>query len=602
MSNDPVIGHGAKSDMRMFTGLAASRGFVAGPVFLFHSTANDQIPEYRVEPEQLAHELARLTDAFALTRTQIRSLAIELSKRISGDEATIFDGHLMILDDPSFIGSCKEKVSREQFNAETAVNSVSEKYSSIFAAMDDAYLKERAKDVGDISKRIIRNLLGGADAQAFRVEQPCIVVADELTPSETISMPKNLILGFATDRGSNTSHASLLARALGIPAVVGLGSLSEIVKTGDLLLLDGTRGKVILNPGREERQAFEKMVARSKSIEEKLEQGKLAPGATSDGHAVPMLANVDHNTPMTGLYAVGAEGVGLYRSEYLWLTMDREPTEEEQSHAYTAAARSLPDGQPVTIRALDIGGDKMTKGASASSHKEANPFLGNRSIRYLLRNPEVFKRQLRAILRASVRGNVQLMYPMVSTIEELRAANLELRACMTEMKAEGIPFNEHIKRGVMVEVPAAALIADALARESDFFSIGTNDLIQYTLAVDRLNETVARLYQPTHPAVLQLIALTVKAAHDHALKVSVCGETAADPVMAVLMIGMGVDELSMSPNLIPLVKKIISQVSFVDAQALAETVRRMNNAPADKVYAFCRNQVMKLAPDLLYLQ
>jgi phosphotransferase system enzyme I (PtsI) len=588
--------------MRMFTGLAASRGFVAGPVCLFRTTANDQIPEYRVEPEHLAHELARLADAFALTRTQIRSLSLELSKRISGDEATIFDGHLMILDDPSFIGSCKEKVSREQYNAEAAVNAVSEKYASIFEAMDDAYLKERAKDVGDIARRIIRNLLGGADSQSFRVEQPCIVVADELTPSETISMPKNLILGFATDRGSSTSHASLLARALGIPAVVGLGSLSEVVKTGDLLLLDGTRGKVILNPGREERQAFEKMVARSKTLEDNLEQGKLAPGATSDGHAVPMLANVDHSTPMTALYAVGAEGIGLYRSEYLWLTMDREPTEEEQRHAYTAAARSLPEGQPVTIRVLDIGGDKMTKGTAAATHKEANPFLGNRSIRYLLRNPEIFRRQLRAILRASAYGNVQLMYPMITTIEELRAANLELRTCMAEMKAEGLPFNEQIKRGVMIEIPAAALIADALAKESDFFSIGTNDLIQYTLAVDRGNETVARLYQPTHPAVLQLIALSVSAAHAHAIKVSVCGETAADPVMAVLFIGMGVDELSMSPNLIPLVKRIISQVSFADMRSLSETVRRMTNAPADKVYAFCRNQVMKLAPDLLYLQ
>ncbi|MDD4017334.1 MAG: phosphoenolpyruvate--protein phosphotransferase [Kiritimatiellae bacterium] len=601
MNNDPDITRGVKDGMRIMTGLAASRGFVTGPVFLFRTTANEQVSEYRVEQDQVAHELARLSDAFALTRTQIRSLALELGKRISGDEATIFDGHLMMLDDPAFLGSCKEKVSKNRVNAEVAVNVVSEKYSSIFAAMDDAYLKERAKDVNDIAKRIIRNLLGGADAHAFRAERPCIVVADELTPSETISMPKNLILGFATDRGSNTSHASLLARALGIPAVVGLGSISETVRTGDMLLLDGTRGKVIVNPGRAERLAFEKMVARSKTLEEKLEQGKLLPGATSDGHAVPLLANVDHSTPMTGLYSVGAEGVGLYRSEYLWLTFDREPTEEEQTHAYTEATRALPEGQPVTIRVLDLGGDKMTKGAAAS-HKEANPFLGNRSIRFLLRNPEVFRRQLRAILRASAHGNVQLMYPMVATIEELRAANLELHGCMAELREAGIPFNEKIKRGVMIEIPAAALIADALAKESDFFSIGTNDLIQYTLAVDRVNETVARLYQPTHPSVLLLIDMTVKAAHAHALPVSVCGETAADPVMAVLLVGMGVDELSMSPNLIPLVKKIVGQVAFSDARNLADTVRCMLGAPADKVYTYCRKQVMKLAPELLYLQ
>ena len=601
MNNDPDIAHVDACQMRMLTGLSASRGFVTGPVFLFRTSANEQVPEYAVEPAQVGHELSRLSDAFALTRAQIRSLMLELKKRISGDEATIFDGHLMILDDPSFIGACKEKVSKSQINAEAAVNAVSEKYSSIFAAMDDAYLRERAQDVSDIAKRIIRNLSGGVDTQAMRVEQPCIVVADELTPSETISLPKNLILGFATDRGSTTSHASLLARALGIPAVVGLGSFSEIAKSGDILLLDGTRGKVILNPGREERLAFEKMASRSKTLEETLEQGKLAPGATSDGYAVPFLANVDHSTPMTSLFAVGAEGVGLYRSEYLWLSADREPTEEEQTHAYTKVARAMPEGQPVTIRLLDLGGDKMIKGAGAA-HKEANPFLGNRSIRFLLRNPEVLRRQLRAILRASAHGNVKLMYPMVATIDELRASNLELRGCMAELTSEGIPFDEAIKRGVMIEIPAAALIADALAKESDFFSIGTNDLIQYTLAVDRVNETVARLYQPTHSGVLQLVDMTVHAAHEHGLKVSVCGETSADPVMAVLLVGMGVDELSMSPNLIPLVKRIISQVSLNDARVLADTVRRMKGSPADKVYAYCRNQVMKYVPDLLYLQ
>ncbi len=604
MNSNPDIRHPEKTPgaMRVLTGLAASRGFVAAPVYLFRTAGSEPVPEYHIEPEQVSHESERLADAFALTRTQIRSLSSELGKHISGDEATIFEGHLMILDDPSFLSSCKDKISKLLCNAEWAVNAVAEKFAAIFAGMDDAYLKERAKDVGDISKRILRNLMGGGDTQPLRVEQPCVVVADELTPSETITLPKHLVLGFATDRGSTTSHASVLARALGIPAVVGLGDLSEVVRTGDLLLLDGTRGKVIVNPCREERLAFDKMMARSKSIEESLEQCKFAPGTTADGHAVPFLANVDHSTPMTELYAVGAEGVGLYRTEYLWLSLDREPSEEEQAHAYMVAVRALPENQPVTIRVLDLGGDKIARGASSASHKEANPFLGNRSIRYLLRTPEVFRRQLRAILRVSAHGNVRLMYPMVSTIEELRAANLELHACMQQMKEEGVAFDEDIKIGVMIEVPAAALIADSLAKEADFFSIGTNDLIQYTLAVDRVNETVARLYQPTHPGVLQLIAMSVEAGHLHKLPVSVCGEMAADPVMAVLMLGMGVDEFSMSPNLIPLAKKIVSQVTYEDAKALAATVRRMTGTSADKVYAYCRNQVLKLAPDLLYLQ
>jgi phosphotransferase system enzyme I (PtsI) len=463
-------------------------------------------------------------------------------------------------------------------------------------------LRERAQDVGDIVKRILRNLSGvGSDASALRVEYPCIVVADELSPSEAISLPKHQILGFATDRGSTTSHASLLARALGIPAVVGLGSLSAHVKSGDLLLLDGTRGKVVVNPDSEERAAFEKMMARSRTLTESLEQATMQPGRTLDVRPVPFLANVDSSTALADLHTAGAEGIGLYRTEYLWLQEDREPSEEEQTQAYTEVARALPDGQAVAIRVLDLGGDKMPK-SGGIMHREANPFLGNRSIRFLLRNPDVFHRQLRAVLRASAHGNVQILYPMVTTIDELHAANMELHTCMAELKAQGIPFDESIQRGVMIEVPAAALIADALAKECEFFSIGTNDLIQYTLAVDRVNETVARLYQPTHPAVLQLIDLAVTAAHANGLRVSVCGETAADPVMAMLFIGMGVDELSMSPNLIRLVKRAISQISFADAKALADSVRRMMGTPADQIYAFCRNQLIKLVPDLLYLQ
>ena len=573
-----------------------------GPAFLYRAGSSEQVSEYRIEPEQVEHEVARLVDAFALTRTQINTLAQELKKRINGDEASIFDGHLMILDDPTLQSTCKEKIVKDLRNAEAAVKQVADTYSSIFDAMDDSYLRERAQDVGDIVKRILRNLSGvGSDASALRVEYPCIVVADELSPSEAISLPKHQILGFATDRGSTTSHASLLARALGIPAVVGLGALSAHVKSGDLLLLDGTRGKVVVNPDSEERAAFEKMMARSRTLTESLEQATMQPGRTLDVRPVPFLANVDSSTALADLHTAGAEGIGLYRTEYLWLQEDREPSEEEQTQAYTEVARALPDGQAVAIRVLDLGGDKMPK-SGGIMHREANPFLGNRSIRFLLRNPDVFHRQLRAVLRASAHGNVQILYPMVTTIDELHAANMELHTCMAELKAQGIPFDESIQRGVMIEVPAAALIADALAKECEFFSIGTNDLIQYTLAVDRVNETVARLYQPTHPAVLQLIDLAVTAAHANGLRVSVCGETAADPVMAMLFIGMGVDELSMSPNLIRLVKRVISQISFADAKALADSVRRMMGTPADQIYAFCRNQLIKLVPDLLYLQ
>jgi phosphotransferase system enzyme I (PtsI) len=601
MNSKPDSVRGAAQETRVLTGLAVSQGCASGPVYLFHTAVNEQVPDYLIEPVQIDRELARLVDAFSLTRSQICSLAVELKKRTSGDEVSIFDGHLMLLDDPSFIGSCKEKITKGLCNAEAAVRRVAEKYSAIFAAMDDDYLRERGQDIDDIAKRIIRNLLGGGSTLAACVTQPCILVADELSPSETIALPKHLILGFAIDCGSKTSHSSLLARALGIPAVVGIGSLSGLVKTGDRLLLDGIHGKVTLHPGPAEEAAFERMAGYFRSMEASFAQIKAMPGRTLDGRSVPFLANVDTSTAMTDLYAVGAEGIGLYRTEYLWLRDDREPSEEEQTHAYTAAVRAIPEGQSVTIRVLDLGGDKMPK-SGGPAHKDANPFLGNRSIRYLLRNPNVFRRQLRAVLRASAHGNVRVMYPMISTIDELRAAKAEMDGCMAALRAEGVPFDETIKHGVMIEIPAAALIADALAQECDFFSIGTNDLIQYTLAVDRVNETVAQLYQPTHPAVLQLIALTVQAAHAHGLRVSVCGETAADPVMAVLFVGMGVDELSMSPNLIKMVKKTISLVSFADARALSEMVCAMKGTPADQVYAFCRGEVIKLSPDLKDLE
>ena len=591
--NTCATAHGA----RTLTGLAVSRGVVLGPAYLFSVAGNKQVPEYHVEPDQVERELARLMDAFDLTRSQICALADEVRERITEDDAAIFDGHLMILDDPSFIGSCREKVSSGLRNAESAVKQVMEKYAAVFAAMDDAYLRERGQDIGDIAKRIIRNLSDEGDVSAMRVDRPCIVVADELSPSETISLPKDLILGLATDRGSTTSHASLLARALGLPAVVGLEGLSEIVKTGDMLLLDGTRGQVIVNPGQDERAAFENMAANMRSQEELSDQTETMPGQTADGRAVPFLMNADSSTPAENLRAAGVEGIGLYRSEYLWLRDNREPGEAEQALAYTAAAQGVAAGQPVTIRVLDLGRDKITK--SKKPRKETNAFLGTRSIHYLLRHPEIFRRQLRAVLRASAFGNVRVMYPMIATVDDLQMANAELRVCMDQLRDEGVPFDESIQRGVMIETPAAALIADALARECDFFSIGTNDLIQYTLAVDRTDETAAHLYQPAHPAVLRLMELAVRAAHEHGLKVSVCGETAADPVMAVLFVGMGVDRLSMSSAFIRPVKRIIRQIAFADAEALVEAAHGMQDMPADKIYAFCREQVIRLVPDML---
>jgi len=580
--------------MRVFKGLPASHGQVAGPVFIFRKRGREQVPEYEIGENQIEPEIFRLKDAFALTRNQIHSLSAELGRRVSGSEASIFEGHVMILEDPVVLEKCQKKIRTEMCNAEWAVHNVASEYAAIFEGMEDEYLRERANDIYDIGSRLIRNLQGVGDVVSSLVTKPCIIVADELSPSETIALPRNLILGFVTDRGSLTSHASLISRALGIPAVVGIGSLSEIAKNGENLLVDGTSGTVILNPDQSAIDELNKTVAINKIFNISLEELRNRLGQTKEGVRVPLVANIDSSTAMNELYAVGAEGVGLYRSEYLWLALNREPSEDEQVEAYTRVLRALTDDQEVTLRVLDLGGDKII--ADAKNFTEANPFLGNRSIRYLLRKPDVFRRQLRAVLRASAHGRLQILYPMITVLEELREANQTLVDCMDELRREGRNFDENLKRGVMVEVPSAALIAGFLAKECEFFSLGTNDLIQYTLAVDRLNETVARLYQPAHPAVLQLIDMTIKAGHDNNNRVTVCGEMAADPVMAVLLFGMGVDEFSMTPNAIPVVKKVFSCISRCDAVQLADEVRDRYASEASELYQYCKDKILKLVP------
>ena len=584
--------------MRVFEGLAASHGQVAGPVYIFRKQGREQIPEFELDESQVGHEISRLKDAFALTRNQIHSLTAELNKRVSGSEASIFEGHVMILEDPVVIEKCEKKIKKEMCNAEWAVNQVTSEYAAIFDGMEDEYLRERANDIYDIGSRLVRNLMGEGDAAFALLSKPCIIVADELSPSETIALPRHLILGFVTDRGSITSHASLISRALGIPAVVGIGNLSEIAANGECLLVDGTIGRVVLNPDQSAIDALNKAVEINKSFNDSLEELKSRAGATKDGISVPLIANIDSSTVMTDLYAVGAEGVGLYRTEYLWLTLKREPTEEEQVAAYTKVVRALSSDQEITIRVLDMGGDKIIGDGGGLKGIEANPFLGNRSIRYLLRNQDIFRRQLRAVLRVSAHGRLQILYPMITVLEELREANQILVECMDELRREHRIFDEDVKRGVMIEVPAAALIAESLAKECDFFSLGTNDLIQYTLAVDRLNETVASLYQPAHPAVLRLIDMTVKAGHAHNSKISVCGEMASDPVMAVLMFGMGVDEFSMTPNTIPIVKKVFSCISKADAVQLANDVRSMHMKEAAELYRHCKDRISVLAPSV----
>ncbi|MBP5320118.1 MAG: phosphoenolpyruvate--protein phosphotransferase [Kiritimatiellae bacterium] len=585
-----------EQEMHTFFGTAVSRGFVSGPAYPLRNATAVTVPDSTVEDPEA--ELIRLRDAAERARRQIESLSAELKKWSDKSEPDIFSGHLMMLEDPLIHTECVAIIRQERKNAAYAVSRVAEKYMKVFSEMDDPYLKERSKDIADVSRRLIRNLLGGETTIPFTPARPCIVVADELTPSEVLTFPKQMVLGFATDRGSATSHAILLARALGIPTVVGLRSISTVVRPGDQILLDGSRGTVTVNPDSAARSVFAKRQEQSRLLEIALSAGKDHPGMTADGHAVPLYANADANTAVTELRQVNAEGIGLYRSEYLWIALNREPTEEEQTAAYTEVIRAFAPGIPVTIRVLDLGGDKLTAQHADAPRQEANPFLGNRSIRFLLRNPEIFRRQLRAILRASVQGDVRLMYPMIATLDELLAANRELERAKAELTREGVPFNGSIKTGSMIEIPSAALIAGDLAKHCDFFSIGTNDLIQYTLAADRMNEAVSNLYQPTHPAVLKLIGHTLRAAHERGIPVTVCGETAADPALALLLVGMGVDGLSMSAHFIPLVKYALKAVPLTEAQALAERCTTLNEGNAKQMEGMCREVLGKFAPEI----
>ena len=579
----------------VWRGVGAAAGVAFGPALVIRGSV-DEIPGDLVAVEDASAEVARFEEALAATREQLIALREEVRSRVSGNEAAIFDSHLMVLGDPQFAERTFETIRAQACNAESAVRIVADQLGRTLAVLSDEYLRERAVDIQDVARRIIRNLLGIPDMVPRELDRPCVIVADALTPSETVLLPRDRVLGFVMDRGSATSHATLLARALEIPAVVGLHNFSAEVRSGDEVLIDGARGIVVLRPSRQDLEAFHKIAAVRRRVETDLRQLRDLAGVTPDGRTIRLHANIENNSEFASVLEHGAEGIGLYRTEYLWLTRGRAATESEQIEVYVAAARAMA-GRPVIIRALDLGGDKFM--GVSGDRREANPFLGIRSIRYLLRHPEVFRAQLRAILHASAAGDVQLMYPMISDISELKQANELLRSCQRELEIEGIPCNRNILVGAMIEIPSAALTADVLAEQVDFFCIGTNDLIQYTLAVDRVNDNVIHLYQPTHPSVLRLIQMTIDAGHRHDIWVGVCGEMAADPMLAMLLMGMGIDELSMAPVALPAVKDVIRKTPLSEARKLAEAALQAHTA--GEVQRLCREFMRRSAPELLEL-
>lgn len=556
----------------MLVGLGVSPGIARAPVRL--STDVFEKPEFEaVEPHEVEKEIARFREAVETTRRQLAELRERVANEIGTEDAGIFDAHLLMLEDRSMLEETQARIRRNPQKAEGAFYGVMTRYIDTLRNTGDEYLRERVVDIEDVARRVVRNLRGMHLEQA--PSEPHILLAPELTPGDTAMMDRKSVMGFATEGGSHTSHSAIMARSLAIPAVVGLPGITSRFHTGQDALLDGYRGLLIINPSEETLKNYEVTVRQKAALERHLREMIDLPAVTTDGMEVVVSANIEFESEMNTVREWGAQGVGLYRTEFFYLNRRTLPTEEEQTGNYTRVAQAAgPAG--VIIRTLDIGGDKLH--LLHEGLQESNPFLGWRGIRVSLSRRSIFKTQLRAILRASAEGKVRVMFPMISSLEELRDAREVLAECQRELRAEGVPFDERIETGAMIEVPSAALTADILAPEVDFFSIGTNDLIQYTIAVDRGNERVASLYQPCHPAILRLLHHVSNAAQTAGIWTGVCGEVAGDILLTPLLVGMGFTELSMATVQLPLVKYAIRKLSAAACRDLVAEVLMLGDA------------------------
>lgn len=535
----------------MKKGIAASKGYAIGRVFL---QVNEEIVITDKKVSDIEAEKAKLQKALDDSRTQLEKIKEKALIEMGAEKAQVFEAHITLLDDPEFTGAMQNEIESNSINSMKAVQSVTDMFVSIFDAMEDAYMKERAADIKDVSKRIISNL-AGKGGEAFAItEGNTIVVAHDLTPSDTAQLDRSKVVGFITDIGGRTSHAAIMARTLEIPAVLGLGDITTSVKTGDSVIVDGLTGDVIINPSEEVIAEYTKKKEKFQAEQEELKKLIDVKTTTKSGRRIEVCGNIGKPEDVLGVIANGGDGVGLFRTEFLYMDRESAPTEEEQFESYKFVLEKM-EGKQVVIRTLDIGGDKTLPYLPLP--QEMNPFLGYRAIRLCLDRKEIFKVQLRALLRASVFGKLCVMFPMISGIQEFRQAKEVVEECKAELRSEGKEYSENIQWGIMVEIPAAAVMADELAKEVDFFSIGTNDLIQYTLAADRMSEKVSYLYNPMHPAVLRLIKMTIDGAHSQGKWVGMCGEMAGDETAIPTLVEYGLDEFSMSATSILTAKKIM---------------------------------------------
>ncbi len=556
-------------------GVAVSPGIAIGRAYR-QQPAEVVAPNFIVAPEKVDDEIQRLHAALAKTGEQIRENRLRLEQQIGEDHAKIFDAHLLILQDTKAIDDTESLIRSDFMCAEFAFNRVIGRILQSFDAIGDSYLRERRADVEDVRRRVLNNL-SGTEANTFgSVNEEAILVARDLTPSDTAMIDRRYMRGVATDLGGRTSHAAILARSYGIPAVVGVEGLTEQVQHGDDIIIDGNAGVIVVRPDDRTVQEYTEAQERFKELERQMLTLKDYPAITLDGRTIELSANVKKPEDAELARAKGAKGIGLYRTEWFFLTRDALPSEDEQVEQYAAIARAVAP-ETVIFRALDIGGDKFASYLGPGK-SELNPFLGWRGIRFLLTRRDILRTQLRAFLRASAEGHVKIMFPMITGLEEVRAARSLVDEVCIELTEERRPYAKDVEVGIMIETPAAVVIADLLAREADFFSIGSNDLIQYTLAVDRGNARISYLYEPMHPSVLRLIRNTVEAGHAHDIWVGMCGEIAGDPLYSVLLVGMGLDEISISAYMIPEVKRIIRGITYDEAKTLARKAMGLSTA------------------------